>query len=142
MDLTPRNHAIINVCWVVSCAGIMRSMYPAFSPGTSEVAAGFLVFSVLVLRICPNCLCMQLFLVLYSFFIFCCWRRRLFKCEHCSKGSQIPGPGLSHFHTITKKSKTQEIFNMAEEADVEITFLPTNTSKLQLHVEQLLQNTH
>ena len=31
---------------------------------------------------------------------------------------------------------------MAEEEDVEITFLPTNTSKLHLHVEQLLQNTY
>ena len=33
-------------------------------------------------------------------------------------------------------------FKMAEEKDVEITFLPTNTSKIHLHVEQLLQNTY
>ena len=33
-------------------------------------------------------------------------------------------------------------FKMAEEEDVEITFLPTNTSKIHLHVEQLLQNTY
>ena len=31
---------------------------------------------------------------------------------------------------------------MAEEKDMEITFLPTNTSKIHLHVEQLLQNTY
>ena len=31
---------------------------------------------------------------------------------------------------------------MEEEWDVEITFLLTNTSKIHLHVEQLLQNTH
>ena len=31
---------------------------------------------------------------------------------------------------------------MAEEQDAEITFLPTNTSEIHLHVEQLLQNTH
>ena len=31
---------------------------------------------------------------------------------------------------------------MAEEEDMEITFLPTNTTKLHLHVEQLLQNTY
>ena len=31
---------------------------------------------------------------------------------------------------------------MAEEKDVEITFLPTNTSKIHLRVEQLLQNTY
>ena len=33
-------------------------------------------------------------------------------------------------------------FKMVEEWDVEITFLPTNTSKIHLHVEQLLQNTY
>ena len=31
---------------------------------------------------------------------------------------------------------------MAEEYDVEITFLPTNTSEIHLHGEQLLQNTY
>ena len=35
-----------------------------------------------------------------------------------------------------------ETFNMAEEIDVEITFLPTNTSEIHLHAEQLLQNTY
>ena len=30
---------------------------------------------------------------------------------------------------------------MAEDQDVEITFLPTNTSEIHLHVEQLLQHT-
>ena len=31
---------------------------------------------------------------------------------------------------------------MAEEEDVETTFLPTDTSEIHLHAEQLLQNTH
>ena len=31
-----------------------------------------------------------LFLVPYSFFIFCCSRRHLSRCRHCSKGSQDP----------------------------------------------------
>ena len=31
---------------------------------------------------------------------------------------------------------------MAEEEDAGITFLPTNTSEIHLHVEQLLQNTY
>ena len=31
---------------------------------------------------------------------------------------------------------------MVEEEDVKITFLPTNTSKIHLHVEQPLQNTY
>ena len=34
------------------------------------------------------------------------------------------------------------MFKIAEEQDVEITFLPTNTSEINLHVEQLLQNTY
>ena len=36
----------------------------------------------------------------------------------------------------------RETFKMVEEQDVEITFLPTNTSEINLHVEQLLQNTY
>ena len=31
---------------------------------------------------------------------------------------------------------------MVEELDLEITFLTANTSKIQLHVEQLLQDTY
>ena len=31
---------------------------------------------------------------------------------------------------------------MVEEKDMEITFLPTNTSEIHLHMEQLLQNTY
>ena len=31
---------------------------------------------------------------------------------------------------------------MVEEEDVELTFFPINTSKIHLHVEQLLQNTY
>ena len=52
---------------------------------------------ILLLISCPNCPCMQLFLVPYSFFAFCCWRKHLSRCKHCcSKGSQVPGPNLSH----------------------------------------------
>ena len=63
--------------------------YPDFTPDTSEVAVGFLVFCILFI-ICPNCACMQLFLASYSFFIFCCLRRHLSRCRHCSKGSHVP----------------------------------------------------
>ena len=66
--------------------------YPDFTPDTSEVAVGFLVFCILFI-ICPNCACMQLFLVPYSFF--CCSRRLLSRCRHCSKGSQVLSPSLS-----------------------------------------------
>ena len=52
---------------------------PAFAPGTSEVAAGFWPFCILFFIICPNCTCMQLVLVPYSFFVF------------CSRGDVCPG---------------------------------------------------
>ena len=40
-----------------------------------------------------------------------------------------------------EKRREGDSFKMAEEYDIEITFLPTNTSKIHLHMEQLLQNT-
>ena len=43
---------------------------------------------------------------------------------------------------INIKHLAQETFKMVEEQDVEITFFPTNTSEIHLHVEQLLQNTY
>ena len=54
------------------------------------------VWSFCILSIiCPNCTCMQLFFSPYSFFVFCCWRRGVSRCKHCSQGSQVPGPGPS-----------------------------------------------
>ena len=64
---------------------------PASALGTSEVAVGFWPFCTLLLIICPNCTCMQLFLVSYSLFVFCCSRRRLSRCKCSNKGSQVPG---------------------------------------------------
>ena len=46
-------------------------------------------FRISLFIICPNCACRQ-FLVPYSFFVFCCWRRDLSRCKHSSKGSQVP----------------------------------------------------
>ena len=51
---------------------------------------GFLVSLCLLSRICLNCACMQLFLVPYSFFVFCCSKRGMSRCKlHCPKGSQV-----------------------------------------------------
>ena len=61
----------------------------------------FLSFCILLSRTYPNCPCTQLFLVAYSFFLFCCLRRCLCRCKHCSKGSQVPGPSLSQLHQFT-----------------------------------------
>ena len=38
----------------------------------------------------PNCECMKLFLVPYNFFVFCCWKRGLSRCKHCSTCSKGP----------------------------------------------------
>ena len=70
------------------CSDHARS--PAFALDTSEVAVGFWSFCIFLFIICPNCPCMKLFLVPCSFFVFCCWRRGLSRCKHCSKGSQVP----------------------------------------------------
>ena len=83
------------------CRGCVQ--YPAFAPDTSKVAAGFLVwvffffffFLYLVVQNLPNCSCIQLFLVPYSFFLFCCLRKCLSRCRHCCKRSYVPGPSLS-----------------------------------------------
>ena len=71
--------------------------HPVFAPGSSEMAVGvgfFWSFISFGSRICPNCACTQLFLVPYSFFVFCSLRRGVSRCKRCSKGSQVPG--LSH----------------------------------------------
>ena len=66
-----------------------RARDPAFAPGTLEVAVGFWPFGALFV-ICPNCPRVRLFLVPYSFFVFCCWKRCLSRCKHCSKGAHAP----------------------------------------------------
>ena len=64
---------------------------PAFAPGSSEVAVGLLgLFCVLLSIIFPSCTCMQLFLVPYSFFVFCCSKRDLSRCKHCSTAANGP----------------------------------------------------
>ena len=88
------------------CRG--HASYPAFAPNTLFLLLApekwqlvFLVFLYLSSIICPNYACIQLFLVPYSFFVFCCLRRCLSRCKLCNtaaKGprSQVPGPNLSH----------------------------------------------
>ena len=67
----------------------VHAQYPAFSPSTPEGAVGFWLFCILWLIICPNCGCMQFFLVSCSFFVFCCSRRCLSRCKHSSQGPQV-----------------------------------------------------
>ena len=67
---------------------IMHRTLP-FAPGTSERTVGFWPFCIFSI-ICPNWPRTHLFLICYSIFVFCCSRRCLSRCKHCSKGSQVP----------------------------------------------------
>ena len=71
-------------------------------PALQKWQLGFFfgLFCILLSRICPNYTCMWLFLVPYSFFVFCSLRRHLSRCKHCSRGSQVPGPSLSQKHHL------------------------------------------
>ena len=90
----------------VVCKG--HAQCPAFAPGSSRAAVGlFGLFVSFGSRICPSCACTQLFLVPYSFFVFCCSRRGVSRCKHCSKGSQVPAKG--HRSQAFLKSFDQEV---------------------------------
>ena len=96
------------VC-VCVCSGLAQ--YPVllpthsfYTPGSSKLAAGvcglFLFFGS---SICSNWACTQLFLVSYGFFvlIFCCSRRAVSRCEHCSIAAlheRVHGLNLSHYY--------------------------------------------
>ena len=41
-------------------------------------------------RIWPKCVCTQLVLGPYSFFVFCCWRRGVSRRKHCSTAVKHP----------------------------------------------------
>ena len=70
------------------CRG--HAQYSAFALGSSKVAVGFLVFLYLVVHNFAPAACLQLFLVCYHFFVFCCSRRCVSGCKPYSKGSQVP----------------------------------------------------
>ena len=50
----------------------------------------FVAFLYLIVHNCSNCEGVQLCLVCYSFFVFCCSRRCVSRWKHSSKGSQVP----------------------------------------------------
>ena len=77
------------------CRG--RAQYPAFAPNTlflllalRKWQLSFFVFCIFLSIICPKYTCTQLFLVPYSFFVFCCSRRCLSRCKHCSTVAKSP----------------------------------------------------
>ena len=64
-------------------------------PDSLEVVVECLVFLCLVHNLLQPPMQAVIFLVPYGFFVFCCWRRLLSRCRHCSKGSQVSRPSLS-----------------------------------------------
>ena len=38
------------------------------------------------------------FLIPYDLFVFCCWRKGVSRCKHCSSEAKGPSPSLSHSH--------------------------------------------
>ena len=75
--------------------------YPVFAPGSSKVAVGCVFFGLFVSvgpRICPNCAGTQLFLVPYSFFVFCRSRRGVSRCNDCSTAAKSPRSQPVSFH--------------------------------------------
>ena len=77
---------------------------PAFAHSSSEVAFGhfwsFYIFCPEFASTIPAI--MQLFLIPYSFFVFCRSRRCLSRCKHCSKMSQVPGM----FHRLKESTQS------------------------------------
>ena len=79
----------------VECKGHMQ--YPAFAPNThfflpalQKWQLDFGALCIFLSIICSSCTCTQLFLVPYSFFVFCCSKRHLSRYQHSSKGPRIP----------------------------------------------------
>ena len=73
------------VCW-------MCAQFPAFVPDSLEVVVGFLVFFSLVHNLPQLPMQAVIFLVPYGFFVFCCWRRGVSRCKHCSTAAKGPNP--------------------------------------------------
>ena len=59
-------------------------------PALQKWQLGFFGLFVPFVQNLPQLHVTQLFLVPYSFFVFCCSRRGLSRCKHCSKWSQVP----------------------------------------------------
>ena len=66
-------------------------------------------------RICPNCSCTQLFLVPYSFFVFCCSRRCLSRCKHCSTAAK--GPRSQTVSERERRDILETVFRLSRSSD-------------------------
>ena len=84
------------VCY--PCGGAMcrdHAQYPAFAPGTSEVAVGLWPFCIVVHNH-PDCHAFSCFESCKFLSFLLLHQLLLFRCRHSSKESLIPGPRLSY----------------------------------------------
>ena len=77
------------------CSGLFRSVSLAFW--------SFCIFHPKFFLIAAR---MQLFLVPYSFFVFCCSKRGMSRCQHCSTAAKGPGPRPVSFHAPPHPQET------------------------------------
>ena len=107
----------------VVLSGGGRAQYPVLCPWHPFCSRLFrngswvlyIYLSIFGSRICPTCTCSQLFLVLYSFFVFCSLRRGVSKCKLCSTAAKGPGPSLSQ-----KKKKNLVIYPYLQKSSLKI----------------------
>lgn len=64
--------------------------YPAFPPGSSKVAVGFFGLFLSFVHTFAATTKHAVILVPYRFFVFCCWRKGVCPCEHCSTAANQP----------------------------------------------------
>ena len=78
------------VVWPLSCrCHVPRSCtVPCFAPSSSEMPVSLWCFCILLFVIAFACV--QVCLVSHGFFVFCCSRKRLSRCKHSRRGSQVP----------------------------------------------------
>lgn len=77
---------LLGWCCVQGCLGNTVLLLPA----PQKWQLGFIPCSLSFI-ICPHMqTCAVIFRPFCSFFAFRCWRKRLFRCKHCNKGSQVP----------------------------------------------------
>ena len=87
--------------WLRWCCVQGASAAPCFCSGRSSSDSGlqkrqFEASLHLLSKICPHCAYRQLFLIPYSFLVFRCLRRGVFRYKHCSTSAKDPDPNLSH----------------------------------------------
>ena len=80
----------VGLRWFVH-PSVVLSAVPCFCAQLFRNGSWVFCLCIFQSRICPKGAFTQLFLVPYSFFVFCIWRRDGSRCKFCNKGFQVPG---------------------------------------------------